>query len=70
MEEIKREFCCINSFSALKSNGSLPLDRSVKLLNIEHLTLLTPSKATLVRELLLEICEKDHLLVRFYIYFL
>ncbi|CAA2956627.1 ABC transporter D family member 2, chloroplastic [Olea europaea subsp. europaea] len=63
MEEIKREFCCINSFSALKSNGSLPLDRSVKLLNIEHLTLLTPSKSTLVRDLLLEICEKDHLLV-------
>ncbi|KAL2475849.1 ABC transporter D family member 2 [Abeliophyllum distichum] len=63
MEEIKREFCSINSFSALESNGAVPLGRSVKLLNIEHLTVLTPSKATLIRDLSLAIFEKEHLLV-------
>ncbi|KAI3466282.1 hypothetical protein Pfo_022945 [Paulownia fortunei] len=61
MQEICREFCNINNSSA--SNGSVPLNRDSKLLMIEHLTLLTPSKATLIRDLSLDICEKDHLLV-------
>ncbi|XP_022856883.1 ABC transporter D family member 2, chloroplastic-like isoform X1 [Olea europaea var. sylvestris] len=63
MEEIEREYCSTNSFSALNSNGSMPLAVSVKLLSIEHLTLLTPSKATLIKDLSLEICEKENLLV-------
>ncbi|KAI3456632.1 hypothetical protein Pfo_013295 [Paulownia fortunei] len=54
-------FCNMNNPSA--SNGSVPLGRGLKLLTIEHLTLLTPSKAILIRDLSLEICEKDHLLV-------
>ncbi|GFQ06000.1 ABC transporter d family member 2 chloroplastic [Phtheirospermum japonicum] len=54
-EEIRREFCNINN-SDILNGGS-------KLLSIEHLTLLTPSKATLIRDLSLEIFEKDHLLI-------
>ncbi|PIN20896.1 Long-chain acyl-CoA transporter, ABC superfamily [Handroanthus impetiginosus] len=61
MEEICREFCNIGSPNS--SNGSVPHGRASKLLTIEHLTLLTPSKATLIRDLSLEICETDHLLV-------
>ncbi|KAK4434742.1 ABC transporter D family member 2, chloroplastic [Sesamum alatum] len=61
MEEISREFCNINN--SVASNGPLPINRGSKLLTVENLTLLTPSKATLIRDLSLEICEKDHLLV-------
>ncbi|KAG8365308.1 hypothetical protein BUALT_Bualt18G0091200 [Buddleja alternifolia] len=61
MEEISREFYTVNNSAA--SNGSVPLNSGSKLLQIEHLTLLTPSKATLIRDLSLEICEKDHLLI-------
>ncbi|KAK6133130.1 hypothetical protein DH2020_033169 [Rehmannia glutinosa] len=61
MEEICREFCTINDPSM--SNGSGALTRASKLLMIEQLTLLTPSKATLIRDLSLEVCEKDHLLI-------
>lgn len=60
-EEISREFCNMNNPTA--SNGSLSLGRGPRLLIIEDLTLLTPSKSTLIRDLSLEICEKDHLLV-------
>ena len=41
----------------------MPKDKYKKLLDIENLTLRTPSKATLVRDLSLVINEKDHLLV-------
>lgn len=41
----------------------MPKDKYTKLLDIENLTLRTPSKATLVRDLSLVINEKDHLLV-------
>ncbi|KAL3614906.1 Canalicular multispecific organic anion transporter 1 [Castilleja foliolosa] len=54
-EEILREFCNINN-SEIRNGGS-------KLLSIENLTLMTPSKATLLRGLSLEIFEKDHLLI-------
>ncbi|KAH6777184.1 ABC transporter family protein [Perilla frutescens var. hirtella] len=60
-EEICREFCTINDSSA--SNGSAPLVRGQKLLMIKHLTLLAPSKAALIRDLSVEIFEKEHLLV-------
>ncbi|KAL8046086.1 hypothetical protein ABFX02_08G156100 [Erythranthe guttata] len=61
MEEIFRNVCYINSSSA--SNGSVAVNRGSKLLMIEHLTLMTPSKATLIRDLSLEISEKEHLLI-------
>lgn len=61
MEDICRDVCYINNSGA--SNGSVPVKRDSKLLVIEDLTLLTPSKATLIRDLSLELCEKDHLLV-------
>ncbi|KAL0321014.1 UNVERIFIED_CONTAM: ABC transporter D family member 2, chloroplastic [Sesamum radiatum] len=60
-EEISREFCNVNN--SVASNGALTISRGSKLLTVENLTLLTPSKATLIRDLSLEICEKDHLLV-------
>lgn len=60
-EEISREFCYMNNPTA--SNGSLPLGSDSSLLTIKDLTLLTPSKSTLIRDLSLEICEKGHLLV-------
>ncbi|KAK4386785.1 ABC transporter D family member 2, chloroplastic [Sesamum angolense] len=60
-EEISREFCNVNH--SVASNGPLTINRGSKLLTVENLTLLTPSKATLIRDLSLEICEKDHLLV-------
>ncbi|KAK4491872.1 hypothetical protein RD792_002652 [Penstemon davidsonii] len=61
MEEIYREFCNTNNSSV--TNGSVSLSQGSKLLMLEHLTVLTPSKATLIRDLSLEICEKDHLLI-------
>lgn len=60
-EDICREYCTINDSSA--SNGSAPLGRGRRLLTIENLTLLAPSKATLIRDLSVEIFEKEHLLV-------
>uniref|UniRef100_A0A5B6YMA5 ABC transporter D family member 2 n=1 Tax=Davidia involucrata TaxID=16924 RepID=A0A5B6YMA5_DAVIN len=61
-EEINLIYCNVNS-TFLKSNVSMPPDRCQKLMDIENLTLETPSKATLVRDLSLKIYEKDHLLV-------
>ncbi|KAI9161913.1 hypothetical protein LWI28_021973 [Acer negundo] len=53
----------INS-PVLESNGSMPAEESRKLLDVENLTLQTPtSKATLVRDLSLVMDEKEHLLV-------
>ena len=60
-EGIVREFCNINDSSA--SNGSIALGRGQELLMLENLTLMAPSKATLIRDLSLEIFEKEHLLV-------
>ncbi|KDP37481.1 hypothetical protein JCGZ_06921 [Jatropha curcas] len=63
-EEISLSYCNVSSSLVLESNGSMPIDNFQKLLNVENLTLQTPtSKATLIRELSLVINEKDHLLV-------
>ncbi|XP_041989904.1 ABC transporter D family member 2, chloroplastic-like isoform X1 [Salvia splendens] len=60
-EGIIREFCNINDSRA--SNGSIPPGRGQELLILENLTLMAPSKATLIRDLSLEIFEKEHLLI-------
>ncbi|KAK6947231.1 ABC transporter type 1, transmembrane domain [Dillenia turbinata] len=63
-EEISLLYCSIEEPDLLVSNGSLPLEKSQKILSIENLTLKTPrSKATLIRDLSLEINENDHLLI-------
>lgn len=61
VEEIAREFCSGNSTSV--TNGSASNSHNSVLMMIENLTLLTPSNAALIRELSLEIHEKEHLLV-------
>nr|XP_027119766.1 ABC transporter D family member 2, chloroplastic-like isoform X1 [Coffea arabica] len=64
MERILINFCSISAMETLETNGSFSLDKSVKLLDVEHLTLQTPmSGTTLIRDLSVEICENDHLLV-------
>ncbi|KAL1537175.1 Canalicular multispecific organic anion transporter 1 [Salvia divinorum] len=60
-EEIVREYCNINDSCAYKA--SMPPGRGRELLMLENLTLLAPSKATLIRDLSLEIFEKEHLLI-------
>lgn len=62
-EEIQLSFCLISCSNGLHSNGSMPLSKRVKLLHVEHLTVQTPSEATLIKDLSFEIFEKDHLLV-------
>ncbi|XP_047264110.1 ABC transporter D family member 2, chloroplastic isoform X2 [Capsicum annuum] len=62
-EEIQLSFCLISCSNGLDSNGSMPLSKRVKLLHVEHLTVQTPSEATLIKDLSFEIFEKDHLLV-------
>lgn len=62
-EKIQLNFCLISSSNGLHSNGSMPLSKRVKLLHVEHLTVQTPSEATLIKDLSFEIFEKDHLLV-------
>ncbi|GMH07954.1 hypothetical protein Nepgr_009794 [Nepenthes gracilis] len=49
--------------TVLESNGSVPFDRPHKLVDIENLSLETPSKSALINNLSLEIKEKDHLLI-------
>lgn len=61
-EEIQLVYHSISSH-VLESNGSMPKDKHQRLLDIENLTLQTPSKATLVRDLKLVVSEMDHLLV-------
>lgn len=62
LEKIHLTYCNLKNPTLLKS--SVPLDKCEKLLDIENLTLETPtSNATLVRDLSLEIYETDHLLV-------
>ncbi|XP_062158233.1 ABC transporter D family member 2, chloroplastic [Alnus glutinosa] len=63
LEEIRIVYHSVRSSHALESNGSMPKDVHQKLLDLENLTLQTPNKATLVRDLSLAINEKDHLLV-------
>ncbi|KAK9266559.1 hypothetical protein L1049_021492 [Liquidambar formosana] len=64
LEEIQLVYCNVKNSVSLESNGSMPLDKRQKILDIEDLTLQTPtSKATLIRDLSLELNDKDHLLV-------
>ncbi|XP_044468708.1 ABC transporter D family member 2, chloroplastic [Mangifera indica] len=64
LEEICLTYCNVKSSPLFESNGSVPIDMSQKLLDVENLTLQTPtSKTTLVRDLSLLIKEKEHLLV-------
>lgn len=62
-EKINLVYYNIQSSPSIGSNGSVPPDMCRKLMDIQNLTLKTPtSRATLVRDLSLEIREKDHLL--------
>lgn len=71
MEKILLDFCSISAMATLETNGSFPPDKSIKLLDIEHLTLQTPtSGTTLISDLSVEIYENDHLLVGFLLYLL
>ncbi|KAL6975028.1 Canalicular multispecific organic anion transporter 1 [Sarracenia purpurea var. burkii] len=64
LEEIHLMYCNVQISTSLHSNGSMLLDSRQELLEIENLTLQTPSSnATLLRDLSLKIYEKDHLLV-------
>lgn len=63
MEGIQLMYCNARNSTLNNLNGSIPLDNCEKLLEIENLTVQTPTEATLVRELSLEINEKDHILV-------
>ncbi|KAI8557344.1 hypothetical protein RHMOL_Rhmol04G0003300 [Rhododendron molle] len=65
LAEIHLMYCNVKSLtSSGQSNGSMLLENRQELLDIENLTLQTPSSnATLIRDLSLKINEKDHLLV-------
>ncbi|KAI4333236.1 hypothetical protein L6164_018070 [Bauhinia variegata] len=63
LEEIRITYKNTKSSSILESNGSIASAKCETLLEIENLTLKTPSEATLVRDLSLTIKEKDHLLI-------
>ncbi|KAK3025113.1 hypothetical protein RJ639_044353, partial [Escallonia herrerae] len=64
LEGIRLTYSPVESSTLLKSSQPISTEKSEKLLNIEDLTLLTPtSKTTLVRDLSLEIYEKDTLLI-------
>lgn len=63
-EEICLSYCNVKSSLPLECNGSAKVDKSQKLLEVENLTLQTPtSKAILIRDLSMVINLKDHLLV-------
>ncbi|MCD7456414.1 Canalicular multispecific organic anion transporter 1 [Datura stramonium] len=62
-EEIQLSFFLISCSNGIHSNGYMPLSKHVKLLHVEHLTVQTPSEATLIKDLSFEIFDKDHLLV-------
>lgn len=63
-EEIRLVYCGVNNSPSLGSNGTMPLDKCPKILDIENLTLQTPTnKATLITDLSLEINDQDHLLI-------
>ncbi|XP_068667282.1 ABC transporter D family member 2, chloroplastic [Aristolochia californica] len=63
-QEICIQFLDVKRSSILESNGSLPLVKDHKLLEIENLWLETPkSKRTLIRDLSLVVNNKDHLLI-------
>ncbi|CAN6553716.1 unnamed protein product [Malus baccata var. baccata] len=53
----------VKSLPELVSNGSIPIEKQQKLVDIEHLTVETPSGTALVRNLSLVINKNEHLLV-------
>ncbi|XP_019443662.1 PREDICTED: ABC transporter D family member 2, chloroplastic-like isoform X3 [Lupinus angustifolius] len=63
IEDIHVSYKDFRSSSVLETNGSIPPEKYETLLEIENLTLKTPSESTLIRNLSLVIKEKDHLLV-------
>lgn len=64
LEEIRIEYSSSGGSPELESNGSVPVGKSHKLLDIENLTVRTPgSNSTLVRDLSLVVNHKEHLLV-------
>ncbi|KAK9131586.1 hypothetical protein Scep_011114 [Stephania cephalantha] len=66
VEEIIFDYCDIRNRHEMQrqSNGSIVLGKCLKLLEIKNLTLQTPkSKNILIKDLSLEINEKDHLLI-------
>lgn len=54
---------CPTNLTFIDSNGSMTVENSKKLVDLEDLTLVTPDKATLLMDLTLSINEKDHLLI-------
>ena len=64
MQEIHISYDNVKKLTLPEVNGSMPLDDNEKLLVIENLTVQTPTKSVLVKDLSLQINEKDHLLVR------
>lgn len=63
LEDIHIAYKDFRSSSVLESNGSTPPEKFETLLEIENLTLKTPSDSTLIRDLSLMVKEKDNLLV-------
>ncbi|KAL1300212.1 ABC transporter D family member 2, chloroplastic isoform X2 [Arachis ipaensis] len=63
LEDIHITYKDFRSSSALESNGSTPSENYETLLEINNLTLKTPSESTLIRDLSVTIKEKDNLLV-------
>ncbi|KAM1422221.1 hypothetical protein ACFX13_004459 [Malus domestica] len=62
-EGISLIYSNVKSLPEPESNGSIPIERQEKLVDIEHLTVETPSGTALVRNLSLVINKNEHLLV-------
>ncbi|XP_022777061.1 ABC transporter D family member 2, chloroplastic isoform X3 [Durio zibethinus] len=64
MEHINLTYSFKKGSQVLDCNGSIPVNTSLRLLDVENLSLKTPkNNSTLVRDLSFAINEKDHLLV-------
>lgn len=63
-DRIQLQYCNLNKPFNLDSNGSIAPEGSAKLLEIEEMTLQTPTnRSTLIKDLTIKIYEKDHLLI-------
>ncbi|KAM5586951.1 ABC transporter D family member 2, chloroplastic [Rosa sericea] len=62
-EGISLTYSNVKTLAELEPNGSIPIDKQQKLLDIENLTVKTPSNTTLVRDLSLVINNNENLLV-------
>lgn len=63
LEQICVRYESLKSLSVFEFDGLTTPEERETLLEIENLTLKTPSEATLIRDLTLTVKEKDHLLV-------